>query len=241
MKIALITGGSKGLGKALVERFAKDGWETRELSRTGSTIGHVDIDLSKPSNATSVVDELFLELSSLAWKEIALINNAGTLSPIKKVHAILPQELQSNLSINILSAITIMQLFIKYFRDLNSRKTIVNISSGAASKGYPGWSLYCAAKAGCKNFVNAVALEEQHEKYPFRVMNFDPHVMDTQMQKEIRNSDIVHFPQKNRFIEYKDTGRLLNPNEVASILVSLLSGPNDLKEIQYSVRDINLG
>ncbi len=238
MKLSIITGGSRGLGKAFIKILNHDGWEVKELSRSGTGVAHIPLNLQHPDKVGFTVNELFSTLSSHHYKEVLLINNAGTLTPIKKVSALDTNELLENISVNLTSSLVIMQAFIHHFRDLSSPKTLVNISSGAALKGYPGWSIYCAGKAGCENFINSLAMEEAREEHPFRVLNFDPVVMDTQMQTEIRNSEIEHFPYRQRFIDFKESGSLRNPENVARKLLSLLQNNHELQKIRYDVESL---
>ncbi len=85
MKLSIITGGSRGLGKALVRILTQDGWEVKELSRSGTGMAHIPLNLQHPDKVGFTVNELFSTLSSLPLKEVLLINNAGTLTPIKKL------------------------------------------------------------------------------------------------------------------------------------------------------------
>jgi len=238
MKLAIITGGSKGLGRALVNVYSEAGWQVKEFSRTGSGEHHISADLSSTSSVISITDDLFSTLSLHHYDEILLVNNAGTLTPIRKIASIQNEELLNSLSVNLLSSVAVINSFIRHFRNVDAQKTVVNISSGAVLKGYPGWSLYCAAKAGCENFINSIAEEEQNETHPFTVLNFDPDVMDTDMQAEIRNAEAEHFPPKQRFLDYHNSGNLRAPIEVAKKLYSLLSDRHGLKQTRYAVKDL---
>ena len=55
MKLALITGGSKGLGKALVDLYSANGWEVKEFSRTGTSPHHIDCDFSNSMASASAI------------------------------------------------------------------------------------------------------------------------------------------------------------------------------------------
>ena len=160
------------------------------------------------------------------------------MTPISRLAAIQKGDLLDNLSVNLITPVAIIHSFIHHFRNVDSKKTIVNISSGASLKGYAGWSPYCAGKAGCENFINAVALEEQEEVHPFTVMNFDPDVMNTAMQTEIRNAEVEHFPQKQRFNDFRTSGRLRNPLDVARQLHALISNDEPLKRTRYAMKDL---
>jgi NAD(P)-dependent dehydrogenase (short-subunit alcohol dehydrogenase family) len=114
---------------------------------------------------------------------------------------------------------------------------LANISSGAAQKGYAGWSLYCAAKAGMENYIRALALEQQAEPHPFIPVNVGPGVIDTEMQALIRTSTASDFPEIERFIVRKEQGALLSPMKVAAAVCRILDLPSLSSGARYEVGD----
>ena len=102
---------------------------------------------------------------------------------------------------------------------------IVNVSSGAALKGYAGWSLYCASKAGMEGFIRALAAEERHQEHPFLAISVDPGVIDTEMQASIRAASVTDFPDVERFIRRKSDGGLSSPQSVADAILRIVSSP----------------
>lgn len=217
----MITGGSKGLGKEIVNLYLQDGWNVIELSRSGNTRHHVDINLANPEIVSKCIEETLDSLSGKIIEELVLINNAATLSPIRNIKKLKDAEIHNSININITSAIIITRRFIETFRDYQIKKTLVNISSGAAQKAYSGWSLYCTGKAGMENFFNTLFIEERSEAHPFRIINFDPYIMDTSMQREIRASKREDFPSLDRFISFKEDNKLVQPSDVAKAIKTL--------------------
>ncbi len=86
--------------------------------------------------------------------------------------------------------------------------TFVNISSGAANRAISNWSLYCSSKAFIEMFFNVA--EKEYERHRF--FNIDPGVMDTNMQKSIRDSD---FPDLSDFQKLEKEGKLRATKDVA--------------------------
>ena len=235
MKLVIVTGGSKGLGKAIVEEYsAREHWHVVELSRSGTSKHSIQCDLSDTRTVEKLSVELFPELAREDWDEVVFISNAADLKPISLTGQITASDIERNISINQISAFTLISAFIANFRGFDGPKTIVSISSGAALKGYAGWSLYCASKAACENFINAIAVEEETQEFPFVAVNYDPNVMDTAMQAEIRGSDEVHFPAIERFIDYKESGKLRTAESVASDLIQKIS-EGMVSKTRYSV------
>ena len=62
MKLAIITGGSRGLGKALVQLYWHQDWTVKELSRSGQSENHIDCDFSDAKQTSAVMDQTFAEI-----------------------------------------------------------------------------------------------------------------------------------------------------------------------------------
>ena len=196
MKLALITGGSRGLGAALVETYLQAGWEVREFSRSGTSAIHRPLDLTSPNSIQQAIQTVQQEFAGVKLEELLLIHNAGSLGAMKLTDRLSATEIHQHLTANLLSPVELLCGLIAHFQPCQCRKSLINISSGAALRGYPGWSLYCTAKAGIENFINTVAEEQKLAAYPFRIINFHPGKMDTGMQAEIRATESSEFPPR---------------------------------------------
>lgn len=236
-KLLIITGGSRGLGRSLVDLYSSEEWEIIELSRSGKSRYHKDLDFSKPESIDNKIKELLNNVNTISISELHIISNAATLTPIENNYKIISLEVIKNININITSSIIFINSLMKYFRELTIPKYIVNISSGAALKGYAGWSLYCASKAATENYINSLILQESSETNPFTCISFDPGVMDTKMQEEIRSSSIECFPAIERFKNLKSNRELRSPKSVGYILLELLK--TSPYPGRYSVNDLD--
>ncbi|MCV6610036.1 MAG: SDR family NAD(P)-dependent oxidoreductase [Amphritea sp.] len=224
MKLAIITGGSRGLGQALTEHFTEQAdWQVVELSRSGSHEHHLHCDLSDPAMIQTLVEEQFSALAAQSWDEVLLISNAAMLLPISRVEQLTAEQIHDHIVTNQISVFTLISGFMKAFRDNPIPKTIINVSSGAAGKGYAGWSLYCASKAACENFIAALIAGETEQSWPFTAVNYDPGVMDTRMQADIRASSKTQFPDLERFQAFKQDDVLRAPEVVARDLVNKIT------------------
>lgn len=220
--LAIVTGGSRGLGKSLVDAYETAGWTTLELSRSGTGSQHVSVDLGRLDASLRVLDAQLQTLAKSAWERIVFINNAGLLTPIAPVRSLTDSQIEHNLTVNMTSAIRVMSAFVRTFQGCESRMTIANISSGAALHGYSGWPLYCAAKAGVENFIRALAAEQSTSTNAMTCINIDPGKMDTDMQVEIRDTDASNFPDVARFIDAKDNGQLRSAQYVARAIKDII-------------------
>lgn len=222
-RLALITGGSRGIGAALVEAYVADGWTVREYSRSGASAHHVQCDLANSDEAVAVIERDLVVLARDAWTDVVFVNNAALLAPVGPVSRSDDAAITRNINVNLMSGGRLMAAFVRAFQSHAAAKSLVNISSGAAQKGYDGWSLYCMAKAGLDNFVNTIAEEQKRERHPIVCFNFAPGVVDTAMQDEIRKVSADDFPGVQAFHDHKAKGELRTPESVAAVLRSLVN------------------
>ncbi len=235
MRLAIITGGSKGLGHALCEQFLACGYQVIEFSRTAPHPYSVRVDLASPQACRDIVEKAIAPIGVDTLQELVLINNAGTLDPIGASSQKPAAAVLANLNTNFTSAILVLSALVARFQSAPGPKRIANISSGAAQKGYAGWALYCASKAGMENYIRALALEQQREPHPFTAINIDPGVINTDMQAMIRASTAIDFPDVERFIQRKHQGGLADPSDVAAAILNILALPSLTSGERYGV------
>lgn len=223
MRLAIVTGGSRGLGAALCEQLLADGFRLIEFSRSAPHPYSVSIDLADPESSGHQAEAEMAKVETELVTELLVIHNAGTLEPIGPASRKGSSTVAANLNTNLVSPISVLAAVIAKFQDNPGRKVIACVSSGAALRPFSGWSLYCAAKAGMDHFVRTLALEQASLPHPFIAVNFDPGVIDTDMQALIRSSTKDDFPDVERFVQRKEKGQLAPPAKVAASLVALLS------------------
>ncbi|MCW1970877.1 MAG: SDR family NAD(P)-dependent oxidoreductase [Anaerolineae bacterium] len=225
MKLAIISGGSKGLGLALCQQYLANGYRVVELSRSAPHPFSVQCDFAQPQAALLPIQATFAELSRADYDEIVIINNAALLGPIGPSSRKAPADVIAHLNVNVTSAILFLGQAINAFQTHTCPKSIANISSGAAIKNIFGWSLYCASKAGLEHYIRTVAIEQAEQAQPFTAINIDPDIIDTDMQAGIRQASRDDFPALDRFIMRKDIGLLRPPAQVAAAIIRILNSP----------------
>lgn len=226
MRLAIISGGSKGLGAALCAQYAALGFEVVEFSRGAPHPFSVKVDFAEPQTAMPVVEAKLAQLAGARWEEIVIVSNAATVGPIGPAANKDAGSIAAHVAVNVTSGILFMARAVAAFQSHACRKVLINISSGAATRGYEGWSLYCASKAALENFVRTVALEQARETAPFMAVNVSPGIIDTDMQQAIRAASKADFPDVERFIGFKDSGALRAPAEVAAAVVRIAGLPH---------------
>ncbi|PZX59166.1 benzil reductase ((S)-benzoin forming) [Algoriphagus ratkowskyi] len=239
--LLILTGHSKGLGRAILDTYLKkDEFEIVGISRT--ILGLEDSKLSEISIDFGDLDVLENKLSDLFpagdFKEVILINNAGWIGEIKAVGSLQVRMMRENVNINLLAPMYLTNAFVAAYKDLDAKKIICNISSGAASKPMEGWSKYCSTKAAIAMFTKVAAKENTNSQ--FRFFSVAPGIVDTEMQHEIRLADGLDFPEIERFKTYKENGDLSTPESVAAKISYLLQNENEFKEVIQDVRDFDL-
>lgn len=219
-KVFIITGANRGLGKAFVDLLIEDDNNfvisiSRSLSQeqqhySAKKFYFLKVDLSDNSIADKISDINQL----INGNDICFINNASMIDPITKIEELDDEAIEKIISVNIRSTILITKYLLRSFN--KNKLSFVNISSGAANRPINNWSMYCSSKAFIKMFFNVAKYEyKQHTFY-----NIDPGVMDTDMQKNIRDRD---FPDASDFQKLKEEGNLRSAKDVAKEIINKIS------------------
>ncbi len=223
MNIVIITGGSKGIGKALAEKFIAENYKVYTISRSPISIKNsiqIPIDLS---NQNANLEGIFQNISFENATSITLLNNAGRLGTIGSIETIGIQDINKTMQLNSTTPIILSSLFLKHTAHFNCKKNIFNISSGAAIKPYAGWSVYCAGKAALDMLTKTIALEQDYKNSNVKCIAIYPGVVETDMQKQIRKTPKKDFKNVARFIALKNNNELFTPKEVAEKIHTIIA------------------
>lgn len=243
--IYIISGTTKGIGKSILNQLANDSSNliftlNRSIDNTKSeNIIHIDCDLSNLDQIKNAFEYISNVITTLEFISITLINNAGVVKPISFISKANTQEIRDAIDINILGIVMTTKLFIEKWQNLQCKKYIINISSGAATKPMAGWSIYTSSKAFMEIFTQSVALEQGYEKYPIKVFGFQPGKVETPMQETVRNSDKADLPTVEIFINSYKNNENFSPDLVSKILLNLLKNEPDSGVI-YKAKELKL-
>ncbi|APG66383.1 hypothetical protein LPB136_02915 [Tenacibaculum todarodis] len=221
MNTIIITGGSKGIGKALAEKYATENYKVYSLSRSIvdlQNVTQISVDLSNLQETTKTFTMLFEEILKEEVSSITLINNAGRLGTISNLENIDAEDITKTIQLNTTTPLILSSLFIKLSEDIKGKRQIINISSGAAQSPYEGWSIYCTSKAAIDMMTKTIAAEQNDIENGVKCVSIYPGVVDTNMQTHIRNTDKTDFKNLDRFIELKETNQLFTPKFVAETI-----------------------
>ena len=218
MDIIIITGGSKGIGKALAEKYVLENYKVYVLSRTSGNLKnsiHISVDLSDTITTQKTFSSLLNDIKTQHISSITLINNAGRLGNISNLENITPEDITKSIQLNTTTPLILSSLFINATQSLTCKKQIISISSGAAVNPYEGWSVYCTSKAAIDMMTKTIALEQNNLENGVKCNAIYPGVVDTNMQTQIRKTSENDFQNVQRFIDLKESNQLYKPKFVA--------------------------
>lgn len=228
----IITGTSRGIGKALAELYLSQNKTVIGIGRTNAiahaNYRHITCDLS---NNEEVENLVLPEIND----SLIFIHNAGVLGNIGRFSEQFPYNHKEVMQVNFVSGVMLLNRLIEKAK--HHKLSCVFISSGAGKRAIPSWSAYCASKAAVDLFLETVQAEENEKKNSnLRVYSFSPGVVDTVMQAQIRNSSAKDFSSVQRFKDLHEKGELIDPKFVAIRITKLLE-VNPSTKVQWSVSD----
>jgi NAD(P)-dependent dehydrogenase (short-subunit alcohol dehydrogenase family) len=216
MKRYLITGASRGIGRAIGEKLA--GPNVELLLHGRDTVALAEVckavkphcahvvglihDLAALSGVSDLIDQVGKKPLDL------LVNNAG-IAIVKPFCEITSVEWEQTVGVNITAPFMFMQHFTP---EMPPGSSIVNILSIAAKTGFPNWSAYCMSKFALEGFSQCVREELRDRK--IRVINIYPAATDTNIWTQIEGKWPRH--------------KMISPEDVASAVAYALSRPADV-------------
>jgi NAD(P)-dependent dehydrogenase (short-subunit alcohol dehydrogenase family) len=211
MPVALITGASLGLGRALAIELSRRGWSLVVDGRRADLLEKTVRELAAGSVTAVPGDVADAEHRSSLFAAVQqqgrldlLVNNASRLgpSPQPDLRSYPLDELAAVYQVDVLAPVALVQLHLAFL--VANAGTVINISSDAAVEAYPGWGGYGSAKAALDQVSAVLAVEEQ----ALNVYAFDPGDMRTEMHQQA-------FPDE-------DISELPDPESVVPALLALL-------------------
>jgi NAD(P)-dependent dehydrogenase (short-subunit alcohol dehydrogenase family) len=213
MKRYLITGASRGIGRAIAEKLAarentlllhgRDRDALAETCRRVEAKSSQAIPLCYDLKFVEAIEEMIAEIGGAPLD--ALINNAG-IAIVKPLGEVTLDEWRTTFAINVTAPFLLTQ---RLLAKMTSGSSIVNILSVAAKTGFPGWSSYCMSKFALEGFSQAV--REEVRPRGIRVLNIYPAATSTEIWRGVEGD----WPRE----------KMLLPEEIGDAVAYALSRP----------------
>ena len=255
---AFVTGASRGLGKAIVSALVKAGFSdiiaiSRSSNRSteetkgesGGNIEWVSADLASESAARETLVPVFQRYNANSRDPIVLINNAGIIEPIGPLGTVDSDSIERNLHVNLTAPALLCNEFLRVFADTESRRVIINVTSGLAKRTMTGVASYSTSKAGLDMLTAAIATEQTERAAGSRgsapaveAYGVSPGTVATDMQKTLRASSESDLPARSKFVALFEQGELYTPEYSSNKIVNLVLNPGVNSGSVVHVRDL---
>jgi NAD(P)-dependent dehydrogenase (short-subunit alcohol dehydrogenase family) len=219
--VAIVTGGSRGLGKALARELLACGLHVIINARDGAALAAARDELLAYGDviaiAGDVSDRNHAHALVAAAKDLGrldlLVNNASTLgeTPLPHVEQLSKETFERLFDVNVFAPIHLAQHSLRLMRHDGRASTIVNVTSDAGVEAYPSWGGYGASKAALEHFSRVLAAELHGTSV--RVLVADPGDMDTKMHHDA--------------VPDADPGELRDPSDSARALLRAIAEMRD--------------
>jgi NAD(P)-dependent dehydrogenase (short-subunit alcohol dehydrogenase family) len=231
--LAIATGTSSGIGAALVHELLGRGWEVVGIARRGGPITdpryhHLRFDLSDVSLLASGLPGLLdPHLRGARWERVGLVNNAAAADLLGPLETLDPSRLLGVYALNTVAPIWLMG-YVARRTTSEMPLRVVNVSSGAAVRAFPGLSAYGTSKAALRMAGMELAAELDSPKRPggrkrdFGVLSYEPGIVETPMQVHARTTTEAQFPWVDTFHGFQRDGLLVPPEDVVPEIASFL-------------------
>ena len=232
MKLCIVTGASRGLGRAIALALLQPGHHVLAIARRpdptleaeaaarGGSLTSWTQDLA---DAPAAAQRLAAWLAAQPKGDAVLINNAAALSEPAPLRDGDLADLSNAARVGLEAPLLLCAAFLQATADWGSDRRIVNISSGLGRRAMAGSASYCAVKAGMDHFSRVVALEESARPGGARIVSLAPGIIDTDMQVQLRSADRSRFPDGAMFESFKTEGQLDSPDSVAAKVLRFLA------------------
>lgn len=226
-KVVIITGASRGIGSAISTHLLTHHHKTVLISRSHAPLDQfhyqfpdqVEVLAGDISDSKTKIAERAVEIALERWGRIdGVVVNHGTLDPVKKVADSSVEEWREAFGVNVFGGLALIQAALPHLRATHGR--IVFTSSGASVTAYQGWGAYGASKAVLNHLALTLAVEEPD----VTTISIRPGVVDTEMQREIRDVHVGAMSAKDgeKFAGLKSGGKLLRPEQPGHVIARLV-------------------
>lgn len=238
MELVILTGASRGLGRAMAEQLLAPGRCLLTISRRpdaalaalaagrGADLEQWALDLAHGVGAAARLEAWLRARDGANCTGATLINNACLLGPVGPLQQADADAVAATFRVGLESPALLAAAFLRATEGWSAARRVLNISSGAGRRTLPGWAIYCAVKAGLDHLSRTMAEDEARRPNGARIVSLAPGVIDTDMQAQVRAADAAGFPALPQFLEMKAQGQLASSAEAAARVLAYLARPD---------------
>ncbi|QXP53180.1 SDR family oxidoreductase [Cellulophaga sp. HaHa_2_95] len=225
--ILIITGASSGIGKATAHKLAENGAKVVLMARSEDELNDLKTEIEKNGGEALVVTgdvtkmEDFENVVTKTKEKFGtvngLINNAG-LMPLSFVEKLKTDEWDKMVDVNIKGVLNGVAAVLPELK-ANKGGNIINISSMAAHRYFPGGAVYCATKAAVKMFSEGLR-QELAPKYGINITSIEPGAVATNLTSTITDDDVKEMMKEMLEME------TLEAEDIANAIYYALTQPD---------------
>jgi NAD(P)-dependent dehydrogenase (short-subunit alcohol dehydrogenase family) len=245
----IVTGVSRGLGLGIAGQLLAPGHVLLGIARhpdaslveraraAGAALEQWSQDLAQPVEAAARLEAWLATLDGPRFASATLVNNAALLVRAGPVQDVPAQALSLALRVGLEAPLMLTSAFLRATRAWPGQRRVLDISSGLGRRAMAGSAAYCAVKAGLDHHARSVALDEARLPHGAKIVSLAPGVIDTDMQVQLRSSDLETFPDGARFRDLHSGGQLSSPQDAARRVLTYLNRPDFGQNPVADVRD----
>ena len=201
MNVALVTGGSAGVGRALTTALARAGWTVVTDARSPAALAELTeagvVTIQGDVSDAAHRAELGAAVKRLGGLDL-LVHNASTLGalPMRRLRDLSADDLAEIWSVNVAAPLELTRALLPLLR--STPGVLLSITSDAAAEHYPAWGGYAATKAALEHLTLTFAVEEGITAYAV-----DPGDMRTRMHQDaFPGEDISDRPEPETVVPH---------------------------------------
>lgn len=220
-KLAIVTGTTSGIGQAVARALLGRSWHVFGVARRASAIEHdayehLRVDLGDIDALDAVLaPRLTILLADRTLARVGLVNNAADPALLGPIATLDARRLAAVFATNVVAPIWLMNALVRLAPAATPLR-IVNVSTGAAVRAFPGLAAYGSSKAALRMAGMTLAAELDSaagmtlRQRDIAVLSYEPGTVDTPMQAWARSQSVDILPSRDLFLRF-DAERLLVP------------------------------
>lgn len=224
-KVAVVTGGSSGIGRAIARRLASEGAKVLIVARKEADlkvtaegypgISYIVGDLTAEATVSAIADRI---AEAFGGRLDILVNNAGWC-PVKSIKDVTMTDYTRAFDLDVKAVVDLTTTLLPYI--VKSKGTIINISSIGATHAAPNISMYIGAKAAISSFTRGWALDLAADG--IRVNAVAPGAVETNIWNVPGLTPEQSAAHENSIVSGIPMGRMARPEEIANVVTFLAS------------------